>query len=182
MIDKSQKIHSVQDIHPHRQHEKQLEYSGSFRLPPSLAVDSDDISWISIYLRFSSSTIPPSAFLSSKTGQCNCLLLQIFTSCPHFHVQGTALSPHVYLSAGCGIVYYFLLLETFSSFNHFFFGWFLLIPLPSKHRKLFPIIIHFRHLIYSHGLKYQLYMEPEGGHGNPLQYSCLGNPMNRRAW
>ena len=20
---------------------------------------------------------------------------------------------------------------------------------------------------------------PEGGHGNPLQYSCLGNPMNR---
>ena len=23
---------------------------------------------------------------------------------------------------------------------------------------------------------------PEGGHGNPLQYSCLGNPMNRGAW
>ena len=23
---------------------------------------------------------------------------------------------------------------------------------------------------------------PEGGHGNPLQYSCLGNPMDRRAW
>ena len=23
---------------------------------------------------------------------------------------------------------------------------------------------------------------PRGGHGNPLQYSCLGNPMNRRAW
>ena len=21
-----------------------------------------------------------------------------------------------------------------------------------------------------------------GGHGNPLQYSCLGNPMDRRAW
>ena len=21
-----------------------------------------------------------------------------------------------------------------------------------------------------------------GGHGNPLQYSCLENPMNRRAW
>ena len=22
----------------------------------------------------------------------------------------------------------------------------------------------------------------EGGHGNPLQYSCLGNLMNRRVW
>ena len=23
---------------------------------------------------------------------------------------------------------------------------------------------------------------PEGGRGNPLQYSCLGNPMDRGAW
>ena len=23
---------------------------------------------------------------------------------------------------------------------------------------------------------------PAGGNGNPLQYSCLGNPMARRAW
>ena len=23
---------------------------------------------------------------------------------------------------------------------------------------------------------------PGEGHGNPLQYSCLGNPMGRRAW
>ena len=23
---------------------------------------------------------------------------------------------------------------------------------------------------------------PGGGHGNPFQYSCLENPMNRRAW
>ena len=23
---------------------------------------------------------------------------------------------------------------------------------------------------------------PEGGHGNPLQYSCLENLMDRRAW
>ena len=23
---------------------------------------------------------------------------------------------------------------------------------------------------------------PEGGNGNPLQYSCLGNPMDREAW
>ena len=23
---------------------------------------------------------------------------------------------------------------------------------------------------------------PEGGHGNPLQYSCPENPMNRGAW
>ena len=23
---------------------------------------------------------------------------------------------------------------------------------------------------------------PGGGHGNPLQYSCLENPMHREAW
>ena len=23
---------------------------------------------------------------------------------------------------------------------------------------------------------------PGGGHGNPLQYSCLGNPIDRGAW
>ena len=23
---------------------------------------------------------------------------------------------------------------------------------------------------------------PEGGNGNPLKYSCLGNPMDRGAW
>ena len=23
---------------------------------------------------------------------------------------------------------------------------------------------------------------PEGGHGNPLQYSCLENPMDRGSW
>ena len=23
---------------------------------------------------------------------------------------------------------------------------------------------------------------PEGGNGNPLQYSCLGNPMDRGPW
>ena len=23
---------------------------------------------------------------------------------------------------------------------------------------------------------------PGGGHGNPLQYSCLRNPMDRKAW
>ena len=23
---------------------------------------------------------------------------------------------------------------------------------------------------------------PGGGNGNPLQYPCLGNPMDRRAW
>ena len=23
---------------------------------------------------------------------------------------------------------------------------------------------------------------PGGGNGSPLQYSCLGNPMDRRAW
>ena len=23
---------------------------------------------------------------------------------------------------------------------------------------------------------------PEGGHGKPLQYSCLENPMDREAW
>ena len=25
-------------------------------------------------------------------------------------------------------------------------------------------------------------ISPGGGNGNPLQYSCLGNPMNRGAW
>ena len=24
--------------------------------------------------------------------------------------------------------------------------------------------------------------DPEGGHGNPLQYSCLENPKDRGAW
>ena len=23
---------------------------------------------------------------------------------------------------------------------------------------------------------------PGGGHGNPFQYSCLGNPMDQEAW
>ena len=25
-------------------------------------------------------------------------------------------------------------------------------------------------------------ISPGGGHGNPLQYSCLGSPMDRGAW
>ena len=28
----------------------------------------------------------------------------------------------------------------------------------------------------------ELGRSPEGGHGSPLQYSCLENPMNRGAW
>ena len=28
----------------------------------------------------------------------------------------------------------------------------------------------------------ELGRSPGGGHGNPLQYSCLENPMDRRAW
>ena len=28
----------------------------------------------------------------------------------------------------------------------------------------------------------ELGRSPGGGHGNPLQYSCLGNPMDRGAW
>ena len=27
-----------------------------------------------------------------------------------------------------------------------------------------------------------LRISPEEGNGNPLQYSCLGNPMDRKAW
>ena len=32
------------------------------------------------------------------------------------------------------------------------------------------------------GLILGLGRSPEGGHGNPLQYSCLENPMDRGAW
>ena len=32
------------------------------------------------------------------------------------------------------------------------------------------------------GLIPKLGRSPEGGHGNPLQCSCLGNPINRGAW
>ena len=28
----------------------------------------------------------------------------------------------------------------------------------------------------------ELVRTPGGGHSNPLQYSCLGDPMNRGAW
>ena len=28
----------------------------------------------------------------------------------------------------------------------------------------------------------ELGRSPEGGHGGPLQYSCLENPMDRGAW
>ena len=28
----------------------------------------------------------------------------------------------------------------------------------------------------------ELGRSPEGGHGNPLQYSCLENPVDREAW
>ena len=32
------------------------------------------------------------------------------------------------------------------------------------------------------GLIPELERSPGGGHGNPLQYSCLKNPMDRGAW
>ena len=32
------------------------------------------------------------------------------------------------------------------------------------------------------GLNPGLGRSPGGGHGNPLQYSCLGNPIDRGAW
>ena len=32
------------------------------------------------------------------------------------------------------------------------------------------------------GLISRLGRSPGGGHGNPLQYSCLENPMDRGAW
>ena len=32
------------------------------------------------------------------------------------------------------------------------------------------------------GLTPGLGRSPRGGHGNPLQYTCLGNPMGRAAW
>ena len=36
-------------------------------------------------------------------------------------------------------------------------------------------------LIFKHQSLYFVTL-PGGGHGNPLQYSCLENPMNRGAW
>ena len=36
--------------------------------------------------------------------------------------------------------------------------------------------------IWDLGLIPGLARPPGGGHGNPLQYSCLENPMDRRAW
>ena len=32
------------------------------------------------------------------------------------------------------------------------------------------------------GLNTGVGIHPGGGHGNPLQYSCLENPMDRGAW
>ena len=32
------------------------------------------------------------------------------------------------------------------------------------------------------GLILELQRSPGGGRGNPLQYPCLENPMDRRAW
>ena len=32
------------------------------------------------------------------------------------------------------------------------------------------------------GWVYRSGISPGGGHGNPLQYSCLENPMDRGAW
>ena len=33
-----------------------------------------------------------------------------------------------------------------------------------------------------HGFDLWVRRAPGGGNGNPLQYSCLGNSMDRRAW
>ena len=38
------------------------------------------------------------------------------------------------------------------------------------------------HLESHTGLTPGLERSPGGGHGNPLQYSCLENPMDRGAW
>ena len=43
-----------------------------------------------------------------------------------------------------------------------------------------PICQHRRHRRHSFILG--LEKSPGGGHGNPLQYSCLENPMDRGAW
>ena len=42
-------------------------------------------------------------------------------------------------------------------------------------------LFHF-FLFSSHHLNCGLKTSPEGEHGNPLQYSCLENPMDRGAW
>ena len=53
-----------------------------------------------------------------------------------------------------------------------------------------PDLLHCRQILYrlSHQgrdpglLAGSSRRSPGGGHGNPLQYSCLGNPMDRGAW
>ena len=55
----------------------------------------------------------------------------------------------------------------------------------------FPLILHYDELynyfIKYHNIRYSGSIpgsgrSPGGGHGNPLQYSCLENPMDRGAW
>ena len=38
------------------------------------------------------------------------------------------------------------------------------------------------YLKYVHFIYYQLHLNDGEGNGNPLQYSCLENPMDRGAW
>ena len=46
----------------------------------------------------------------------------------------------------------------------------------------FPVVKNLPANVGDPGLIPGLGRSPGEGNGNPLQYSCLGNPMDRRAW
>ena len=59
------------------------------------------------------------------------------------------------------------------------------LKLPTLHLKGFPGGLAVRNLPAKAGDLSSipgLGRSPGGGNGNPLQYSCLGNPMNSGAW
>ena len=62
------------------------------------------------------------------------------------------------------------------------FGFMLNFLLVSGSIKGFPGGSVLKNLPANAGLVPQLGRSPGGGNGNPLQYSCMGNPMDRGAW
>ena len=49
-------------------------------------------------------------------------------------------------------------------------------------QKLITAVLYFSYAAMSLYICYTMARSPGGGNGNPLQYSCLKNSMDRRAW